>query len=87
VAARAVSFRLPPILAIFVGLVLAGLALASALALVVVSVVAGIAALVMGRMKQPRRRHEPGGDILTADYEVVRDPESNYSLPEAGDRD
>jgi len=87
VSARAVSFRLPPILAIFAGLILAGLALASALALVVVSVLAGIAALVLGRLKRPWQRHEPGGaDILTADYEIVRDTEPSRPLPESGDR-
>ena len=82
-SARAVSFRLPPFLAVVAGLVIAGLALVSALAMVAFSVVAGIAAMLLGRFRSPWQRHRPSspGTELTADYEVIseRDPESPFT--------
>jgi hypothetical protein len=81
---------LPPILAIFAGLFLAGLALISAMALVAVSVVAGLGHLIVGRLRGLwRERADAPGDVLTVDYEIVRereDPDDREALPERDPR-
>jgi hypothetical protein len=79
--------RLPPILAIFAGLFLAGLALFSAMALVAFSVVAGLGHLILGRLRGLwRRPADRPGDVLTVEYEVVRDRDEHDVLPEREER-
>lgn len=82
--ARVATLRLPPVLAIFAGLLLAGLALISAVALVAVSLVAGLGHLLLGRLRGRWHRPAPaGGDVLTVDYEVVRPSREHGRLPVA----
>lgn len=84
---RVATFRLPPILAIFAGLVLAGLALISAMALVAVSVLTGLGHAILDRLRSTRR-HATGsdGDLLTVEYEVVRSPRERDALSTGDER-